>query len=260
MIKLEKQALFYFSFFSSSRFVFRMLSLSVLLLQYGTIKQFEIPDSCAFCVSLFRLFLRDRIPLTVTKSSINIMYRVLYLSLLYTGCLLLTTNMYGQQTALKTNLLFWATTTPNAGVEFGMGRQFTMDIWGAYNAWKYPDDMRLNLYLIQPEVRFWPCRKFEGHFFGVHGHYGHFNVGMIPFISGLKDHVLRGDLYGGGVTYGYHWAVGNRWGLEAMIGGGYVSMKYTKYKCAECAEASGSYSRSYFGPTRIGFSVIYFLR
>ena len=55
-------------------------------------------------------------------------------------------------------------------------------------------------------------------------------------------------------------AVGNRWGLEAMIGGGYVSMKYTKYKCAECAEASGSYSRSYFGPTRIGFSVIYFLR
>ena len=45
-----------------------------------------------------------------------------------------------------------------------------------------------------------------------------------------------------------------------MIGGGYVSMKYTKYKCAECAKASGSYSRSYFGPTRIGFSVIYFLR
>lgn len=118
------------------------------------------------------------------------MYRVLYLSLLYTGCLLLTTNMYGQQTALKTNLLFWATTTPNTGVEFGMGRQFTMDIWGAYNAWKYPDDMRLNLYLIQPEVRFWPCRKFEGHFFGLHGHYGHFNVGMIPFISGLKDHVF----------------------------------------------------------------------
>ena len=72
-----------------------------------------------------------------------------------------------------------------------------MDVWGAYNAWKYPDDMRLNLYLIQPEVRFWPCRKFEGHFFGVHGHYGHFNIGMIPFISGLKDHVLRGDLYGG---------------------------------------------------------------
>ena len=68
--------------------------------------------------------------------------------------------------------------------------------------------MKLNMYLFQPEVRYWFCRKFEGHFIGVHGHWGHFNIGQIPFISGLKDHILRGDLYGGGVTYGYHWALG----------------------------------------------------
>ena len=37
-------------------------------------------------------------------------------------------------------------------------------------------------------------------------------------------------------------------------------MKYTKYRCAECAEPVGAYTRSYFGPTRIGFSIIYFLR
>ena len=107
---------------------------------------------------------------------------------------------------------------------------------------------------------YWPCQKFEGHFVGVHGHYGHFNIGQIPFISGLKEHILRGDLYGGGVTYGYHWAVGDRWGFEAMIGAGYVRLDYTKYRCTECAEAVGRYTRSYFGPTRIGFSVIYFLR
>lgn len=196
----------------------------------------------------------------VAKSSIDIMYRVLYLLLFYIGLLFFPFQATGQQVALKTNVLFWAATTPNAGVEFAVGRRFTIDLWGAYNAWKFPNDMKLNLYLVQPEVRFWPCRKFEGHFLGVHGHYGHFNIGMIPFISGLKDHVLRGDLYGGGLTYGYHWAFGDRWGMEAMIGGGYVSMKYTKYKCAECAEPVGAYTRNYFGPTRIGFSIIYFLR
>ena len=90
--------------------------------------------------------------------------------------------------------------------------------------------MKLNLYLIQPEARYWFCRKFEGHFVGVHGHYGHFNIGQIPFISGLKEYVLRGDLYGGGLTYGYHWAISDRWGLEAMIGGGYAYMKYDKYR------------------------------
>lgn len=188
------------------------------------------------------------------------MYRVLRLMFLHISVLMLSAELYGQQTAFKTNAVFLATTTPNAGVEIGIARQLTIDLWGAYNAWKFPNEMKLNMYLLQPEVRYWLCRKFEGHFIGVHGHYGHFNIGMIPFISGLKNHVLRGDLYGGGLTYGYHWAFGDRWGMEAMIGGGYVSMKYTKYKCSECAEPVGAYTRNYFGPTRLGFSIIYFLR
>lgn len=167
---------------------------------------------------------------------------------------------FSQQTALKTNVVYLATTTPNVGVELGMGRKITLDIWGAYNAWKYPEEMKLNLYLIQPEVRYWFCRKFEGHFVGVHGHYGHFNIGQIPFISGLKEYVLRGDLYGGGITYGYHWALGERWGMEAQIGAGYAYMKYEKLRCDLCAEPVGYYTRSYIGPTKLGFSIIYFLR
>ena len=189
------------------------------------------------------------------------MYRALYLSLLSIIFLLSSIpDLRGQQSALKTNVLYWATTTPNGGVELGLGRRFSVDLWGAYNAWKFSNEMKLNLYLVQPEIRFWPCRKFEGHFVGVHGHYGHFNIGLIPFISGLRDNVLRGDLYGGGLSYGYHWAFGDRWGLEALLGCGYVSMKYTKYRCSECAEPVGAYTRNYFGPTRLGFSVIYFLR
>lgn len=180
--------------------------------------------------------------------------------LVLAALILLPIAFYGQQTALKTNALFWATTTPNAGVEVGVTPQITVELWGAYNAWKYGNDMKLNLYLVQPEARYWFCRKFEGHFVGLHGHYGHFNIGQIPFISGLKNHVLRGNLYGGGLTYGYHWALGDRWGMEAMIGAGYAYMKYDKFRCADCAERAGSYTRSYFGPTRLGFSFIYFLR
>lgn len=169
-------------------------------------------------------------------------------------------SVYSQQTTLKTNVLFWGTTTPNAGVEVGIAKQITIDIWGAYNAWKFSNNMKLNLYLAQPEIRYWFCRKFEGHFVGIHGHYGHFNIGQIPFIPSLENHVLRGDLYGGGISYGYHWSIGKRWGIEATIGAGYAYMNYTKYRCVECAESVGSYTRSYIGPTRVGFSVMYFLR
>lgn len=186
------------------------------------------------------------------------MQRKLHILIFVLFCLPI--SMTAQQTTLKTNVLFWATTSPNAGVEFGITRRITVDIWGAYNAWKFSNEMKLNLYLLQPEVRYWFCRKFEGHFVGIHGHYGHFNIGQIPFISGLKNNVLRGDLYGGGLTYGYHWALGERWGMEAMIGAGYAYMKYDKFHCAECGERIGSFTRSYFGPTRVGFSISYFLR
>ncbi len=184
----------------------------------------------------------------------KLLLSITYLMLI--GC----SSLYAQQTALKSNILYLGTTTPNAGVELGLGNHFTLEVWGAYNAWKFPNKMKLNLYLAQPEFRFWPCQKFEGHFFGAHAHYGHFNIGQIPFISGLKDYVLRGDLYGAGLSYGYHWALGERWGMEASIGVGYAHMAYTKFHCDECAEPVGYFTREYFGPTRAAFSIIYFIR
>lgn len=165
-----------------------------------------------------------------------------------------------QRVALRTDLLQWATTTPNAGVEISINRHFTFALMGAYNAWKFSNDMKLNLYLAQPELRYWPCRKFEGHFFGVHGHYAYYNVGQIPFISGMEDIIYRGDLYGGGISYGYHWLLGGRFSLEAVIGAGYARMIYDKYRCADCAERMGHYKRNYFGPTRAAVSLIYFIR
>lgn len=185
----------------------------------------------------------------------NRITKVLILISLFVCC-----RLSGQQVALKTNLLYWGSTTPNGGVEIGVGNHFTVELWGAYNAWKFKNEMKLNLYLAQPELRYWPCQKFEGHFFGAHGHYGHFNIGQIPFIPSLKDYVLRGELYGAGVSYGYHWAFGERWGIEATIGAGFAYMEYTKYHCDECAEPVGRFSRNYFGPTRVGLSIIYLIR
>lgn len=40
-----------------------------------------------------------------------------------------------QDVAVKTNLLYWATTTPNLGMEIGLGKQTTLDIVGGYNPW-----------------------------------------------------------------------------------------------------------------------------
>lgn len=175
----------------------------------------------------------------------------------YTG---LQAQRTALRTALRTNLLFWSTTTPNAGVEFSLGRNFTLALDGGYNAWKFPNDMKLNLAFAQPEFRYWFCRRFEGHFVGLHGHYAHFNIGQIDFIPCMKEYVYRGNLYGGGISYGYHWALGERWGMEVTVGGGYAQLSYDKYLCRDCGERVGRFKRTYFGPTRAGVSLVYFLR
>ena len=104
---------------------------------------------------------------------------------------LIVTN-YGeaQQVALKTNLLYWATTTPNAGVEIALNRKLTLDLSANYNAWTlFPDNMSLRHYLIQPELRYWSCKRFEGHFFGIHALGGKFNIGNVPFIPPMKEYM-----------------------------------------------------------------------
>lgn len=81
------------------------------------------------------------------------------------------------------------------GFEFRLGRRMSLDLWGAYNAWEFKNDMSLKHYLVQPKLRYWPCQTYEGHFFGLHGHYGHFNIGNIPFIPGMEEKNYRD----------YHW-------------------------------------------------------
>ena len=174
--------------------------------------------------------------------------------------LLCAAPAYAQHSALKTNLLLWATTTPNASAEFALSQRFSIEAGAAYNAWKFGNGMKLNLYLARLEPRFWFCRKFEGHFLGLHGHYGHFNVALIPFLPSIEGYIYRGDFRGGGLSYGYHWAFGRRWGVEAVIGGGYTALKYGKYRCVECAEKVADYKRNYFGVTHAAINLIYFIR
>lgn len=82
--------------------------------------------------------------------------------------------------ALKSNLLYDATTTMNLGLEIGLARKWTLDIPVNYNPWKLSDGKRLRHWGIQPEVRYWFCESFRRMFIGMHGHYADFNVGDGP--------------------------------------------------------------------------------
>jgi len=113
-------------------------------------------------------------------------------------------RLSAQEMAIKTNLLYDATTTMNLGYEVALGQKTTLDLWVNYNPWSLgnkwvgiegrPDlveqrPSKLKSLTAQPELRWWLCEKFNGHFFGVHLHGGIFDVGALklPFDWGRYE-------------------------------------------------------------------------
>ena len=61
-----------------------------------------------------------------------------------------TISTYGQDKshympkfAIKTNALYWATTTANLGFEVGLSKKLTLDVSGNYNPWKFSDHKQI---------------------------------------------------------------------------------------------------------------------
>lgn len=171
--------------------------------------------------------------------------------------------------ALKTNLLYGGVTlTPNLGVEIGLGRHSTLEITAAYHPWDVnscaADSKKLEHTLGQIEYRYWLCGKFNGHFFGVsvfgakYDVFGH-NLSML-FGCGSQNYNFEGWGVGAGVSYGYQFYLGKRWGLELTAGIGYARLFYDKYEDKTTICKLGSEVKNYFGLTKAGISLIYIIK
>ena len=178
---------------------------------------------------------------------------------------LVCSGVSAQQLGLKTNALYWAGSTPNLGLEIGLGRRTTLDVSGGYNPFTLnrATNKKLKHWLVMPEFRYWFCERFQGHFLGLHSGYAFYNIGnvRIPFRDkSTKEHRYQGWGTGVGLSYGYSWILGKRWNLEATLGLGYVYANYDRYDCATCGKFKGSRDKHYFGPTKAGLSVIYMIK
>lgn len=182
------------------------------------------------------------------------------LLLLFT--LLVPSAISAQHIGIKHNFLGDAVRSPNLGVEVGLGGKITFDLYGAYNPFGKPEN-RLKHWLVQPEIRFWSCERFNGFFWGIHAFTGQFSVAgeKWPLLfSTFKSHRYEGDLYGGGLSIGYQWLLSNRWSLETTVGVGYVYFDYDRYKCKNCSPKEKSGNKNYLGPTRAAISLIYIIK
>lgn len=168
-----------------------------------------------------------------------------------------------QHVALKNNLVYDATATPNLGLEVGLGQKVTMDLSAGYNPFEFNNNKQFKHWLAHAGIRIWTCEKFNGTFFGIHALGGQYDVSgfKLPFnmFKDLENHRYDGYMYGGGVSIGHQWILNKRWGLEAEIGAGYARMHYDEYPPCKDAAKIGTSNHNYWGVTKASISFIYFI-
>ena len=70
------------------------------------------------------------------------MKKILFrMAMVFVG-MMLATQLQAQKVAVKTNLLYDATATINAGIEFGLAPKWTLDLSGNFNGWTMSHDRK----------------------------------------------------------------------------------------------------------------------
>lgn len=172
--------------------------------------------------------------------------------------------MKAQSIAVKTDLLTGVLTSPNIGAEVKLSDRFSLEAGFHYNPFPAGEEKRWKHWFVQPELRYWMCQPFGGHFFGVHLMYGEYNVGNMKLplglFKGVRNQRYEGDFMGAGLSYGYHFILSPRWSIETSIGVGFLRTKYERYRCFHCGEQTGGGSKNFIAPTKAAISLVYIIR
>lgn len=170
-----------------------------------------------------------------------------------------------QQVSLKTNILYDATATINAGAEIRVAPRWSVDVSGNFNAWTFSHGSRWKHWMVQPEARYWLCEATSGHFFAIHCIGGKYNIGHLRFardipgynLGNLRDHRFQGLFAGAGLGYGYSYMLGRHWSIEGELGIGWLYTKYDVFECEGCGKKIGHNHKNFVAPTKVALSLVY---
>ena len=171
--------------------------------------------------------------------------------------------------AIKSNMLYDAALTPNIGVEFYLGSNFSL-----YGEWMYSwwDSDHNHIYWRNYGgdlgVRWWFGRKAKekpltGHHIGLYG-------GVVTFDYEMGDTGYMGGMPGGtlldrclvnaGFEYGYSLPVAKRINIDFSIGLGCLAGRYIKYFPFDNDYfKEKEYKMRFFGPTKAEISLVWLI-
>ena len=188
-----------------------------------------------------------------------------------------------QTLALRTNVLYDATLSPNLGAELKIDSAWTFGVNAGLNAWDIDKttNKKWRHVLVSPNVRRYFGRKHDAgyvytdslwrvpidstrraSYLEANLIYSHYNVGnaRIPFgiYSAIKDRRLQGDLLALGAKYGYSWILARDWRIEAEAGVAVGYAWFKEFECDHCGTYFGKDDRIFLLP-QLGINVVYII-
>lgn len=170
---------------------------------------------------------------------------------------------------IRTNLLYDALAVPNIGVEFYLGKNWSIVGNWAYAWWKTDRRHRYwRLYGGDIAVRKWfgraaTAKPLTGHHVGVYGSIFTFDFewGGRGYMGGKPGGTLWGKMnYAAGVEYGYSLPIARRLNIDFNIGVGYWGGTYHEYLPQDdCYVWQCTKQRHWFGPTKAEVSLVWLI-
>lgn len=153
--------------------------------------------------------------------------------------------------ALRTNLLRWATLTPDLGVEWRINRSVGIVVDGSYTSWAWRDNTRrYALWEVNPELRWYLGQK-KNCYVGAM-----FKAGAFSYK--FSDTGRQGNLLGGGVTGGYVLNLSDALAIDFSLGLGYVRADFDEYSVVDGMYLrDGRQKKNWWGPTKAGVTLVW---
>ena len=153
----------------------------------------------------------------------------------------------GSMIGIKSNIPYWATATFNLGAEVYLARHWTLELEAGLNPFSGKNDdgsygRSLKHLRLHPELRYWFCETFNGHFLGVHTPYLLYNVADIKWL-GTEASVTR-DGAREPVSVMDTRAAVSPLELGATVGVGYLYLKSEQVSLCELRSQAKKGSRS----------------
>ena len=136
---------------------------------------------------------------------------------------------------LRTNLLRWATLTPDLGIEWRISPSVGIMVNGSWTSWRWNN----------------AARRYALWYVGAMFKAGQFNYKL----SGTGR---QGDLLGGGITGGYQLRLNKALALDFTLGLGYLNADTEKYEVIEGVRVrSGNETKHWIGPINAGVTLVW---